>query len=252
VSCEDVRAKLTAYLDGELEGDRGSAIRGHLRGCEACRNMAADEASLRDGLRALPPVDPPHALWANIQNRLAAEEVADSERPAWKNALARFAARWRPLAPQLALGSAALAAAVVVLALRYRAHVEQPQVALPTLPDLPRVAHVEPTAPTAPTTIEGDVTAELALDDQRKTESYRQAAEELVSDALQRRESWSADRKVAFDAKLASFRKEAAAAQTSRERDKVYRSMRHYLHGVAIRDEVTANDRKLAATRGLP
>src|SRR5580698_9211470 len=119
VTCEDVRTKLTAYLDGELEGDRGSAIRGHLRGCDACRGMAADEAALRDELRALPPLDPPHTLWSGIQRRLAAEEVADSDRPAWRRAVARFAARWKPLAPQLALGSAALAAAVVVLAVRY-------------------------------------------------------------------------------------------------------------------------------------
>jgi hypothetical protein len=65
------------------------------------------------------------------------------------------------------------------------------------------------------------------------------------------RAGWSDDRRVAFDTKLAGFRKDAAAAQ-GRDRDKVYREMRRYLHGVAIRDEVTANDRKLAGTRGLP
>jgi Putative zinc-finger len=250
VICDDVRAKLTAYLDGELEDDRGSAIRGHLRGCEACRNMAADEAALRDGLRALPPLDPPHALWTNIQRRLAAEEVADADRPAWRRAIARFGLRWRPLAPQLALGSAALAAAVVVLALRYRATVDPGTTfAMPTLPAIPQVAQVAPTAPTA---IDGDVTAELAADVERTTASYREAAEELVSTALAERESWADDRKAAFDVRLASFRKDAAAAPTSRARDKVYREMRDYLQGVAIRNVVTANDRKLAATRGLP
>ncbi|HEY1814658.1 MAG TPA: zf-HC2 domain-containing protein [Kofleriaceae bacterium] len=245
--CDDARAKLTAYLDGELEGDRGSAIRGHLRGCEMCRNLAADEAALRDGLRALPPLDPPHSLWTNIQHRLAAEEVADSDRPAWRRALARFAARWRPLAPQLALGSAALAVAVFVLALRYRAS-EQPGTtfAMPALPP------IQQSVATAPTTIEGDVTAELAADAARKTASYRQAAEELVSFAVAKRDSWTDDRKAVFDSKLAAFRKDAVAAPTDRARDKIYRQMRSYLQDVAIRDVVTANDRKLAGTRGAP
>ena len=35
MKCESVRVKLTAYLDGELEDERGSAVRGHLRGCDA-------------------------------------------------------------------------------------------------------------------------------------------------------------------------------------------------------------------------
>src|SRR5438067_6919520 len=79
MTCNDMRAKLTAYLDGELEDDRGSAVRGHLRGCQACRDAARDEAALRDGLRALPPVDPPASLWAGVQARLARAEVADAE-----------------------------------------------------------------------------------------------------------------------------------------------------------------------------
>jgi anti-sigma factor RsiW len=66
MKCSDARSQLTAYLDGELEGDRGSAVRGHLRGCGACRSAAAEEAALRDELRALPPLDPPASLWAGV------------------------------------------------------------------------------------------------------------------------------------------------------------------------------------------
>ena len=254
MTCEDVRTKLTAYLDGELEGDRGSAIRGHLRGCDACRGMAADEAALRDELRALPPLDPPHTLWSGIQRRLAAEEVADSDRPAWRRALARFAARWKPLAPQLALGSAAFAAAVVVLAVRYndRHPTSETQLAFPTMPHVVPPAPPVAAAPLEPTAIEGDVTAELAADTERTTASYRQAAEDLVAVSFTARESWSDERKQAFDVKLAAFRKDVASAHPGHARDKVYRAMTRYLQGVAIRDEVTANDRKLAGTRGMP
>ncbi|MDQ3369844.1 MAG: zf-HC2 domain-containing protein, partial [Myxococcota bacterium] len=78
MKCDDVRPRLTAYLDGELEGDRGTVVRGHLRSCEACRQVASDEAALRDGLRALPTLDPPPAMWATIQAQLAASEVAEA------------------------------------------------------------------------------------------------------------------------------------------------------------------------------
>jgi anti-sigma factor RsiW len=255
VNCEDVRSKLTAYLDGELEDNRGSAVRGHLRGCDACRAMAADEAALRDGLRALPPLDPPNALWSGIQARLAAEEVADSERPAWRRALARLGERWRPMAPQLALGTMALAIAVLVLAVRYRDSQQPttpvasngpalpvpaaPQVAVPAVPAMPPM-------PPMP----GDVVAELASDRTDRTSTYQHVADALVEDAMTARANWPDDHKQAFDAKLAGFKTELAAAPEGRGRDKVYRAMIRYLQNAAIRDEVAATS--LADTRGAP
>ena len=90
MKCETVREQLTSYLDGEIDDDRGSAIRGHLRGCDACRGAASDEALLRDGLRQLPPVDPPASLWAGVQRQLAAAEVADADKPRWRRTVARW------------------------------------------------------------------------------------------------------------------------------------------------------------------
>jgi hypothetical protein len=253
VTCDDVRPKLTAYLDGELEGDRGSALRGHLRGCEACRGLAADEAVLRDGLRALPILDPPASLWTGVQRQLAAAEVADSERPAWRRVLSSFRARWAPLVPQLAIGSAALAVAVSVLAWRYHDRGASQVDATPpgAVAVLPVPTPPAPTQPT-PTTIDGDVTAELAAEVTRTTTTYQQAADELVQVALTSRTQWSDDRKQVFDTKLAAFRHDIASAHDARPRNRAYRSMIRYLQGVAIRDEVTANDRKLAGTRGMP
>ena len=120
MSCENVRPQLTAYLDGELEGDRGTAVRGHLRTCEGCRQMATDEAALRDGLRALPPLDPPASLWAGVQAQLAAEEVAESKRPSWRRALSR----WAPFAPRVGMVMGALAAATILLVWRSHRHQE--------------------------------------------------------------------------------------------------------------------------------
>jgi hypothetical protein len=248
VNCDDVRSKLTAYLDGELEDTRGSAVRGHLRGCEACRAMASDEAALRDGLRALPPLDPPNALWSGIQARLAAEEVADSERPGWRRALTRIAARWRPMAPQLALGTMALAIAVLVLAVRYRDS-RQPEPGTAPLASNPPSVPVA-IASTEPPPTPGDVTAELAADRANRTSTYQHVADRLVEDAMAARANWPDDHKQVFDTKLAAFNKDLAAAPEGRGRDKVYRAMIKYLQNAAIRDEVSGTS--LAATRGAP
>src|SRR4029077_16907560 len=92
-TCDKLRARLTAYLDGELADDHGSVVRGHLRECAACRQVARDEAALRDGLRMLAPVAPPATLWAGVQARLAAAEVADARKSRWRHQAERWA-RW--------------------------------------------------------------------------------------------------------------------------------------------------------------
>jgi hypothetical protein len=245
VKCDDVRAKLTAYLDGELEGDRGSAVRGHLRGCQACREVAGDEAALRDGLRELPPVDPPASLWAGVQARLAEAEVADAERPAWRRALARPLA-W--LAPhQLALGAVALAALVGLVVWKSR-HGD----VVAKAPPPPAAQHAEQPAPPAPPPPaaaqqeEPDVTAELAAAPKRATQSYADSAAELLRLAGDARASWSDDRKQVFDARIAELRAQIDRAAEGRPRQQAYRSLIRYLQSAAIRDEVAANDRAFA------
>ncbi len=88
--CEHVRPQLTGYLDGDVDAETGAVVRGHLRECGACRDIAQAEAALRDGLRALPTVDPPSSMWNAVRARLAEAEVADAHRPAWRRAVARW------------------------------------------------------------------------------------------------------------------------------------------------------------------
>ena len=229
MSCEKIRPQLTAYLDGELEGDRGTAVRGHLRTCEGCRQMATDEAALRDGLRALPPLDPPASLWAGVQAQLAAEEVAESKRPAWRRAFSR----WAPLAPRFGMVMGALAAAAMVLVWRARPHHEP----------VPETAMHEPvTAPPAPAPaphVEApDVSAELAAAPARMSGDYAQAASELLASAKAESAQWSDDQKKAFDGTVAELQASVDAAAEGRPRQKAYRALIRYLQGAAIRDEV--------------
>ena len=229
MTCDKTREQLTAYLDGELEGDRGTAVRGHLRTCDACRAMASDEAALRDGLRSLPPVDPPASLWANVQARLAQDEVAESERPAWRRTLSR----WMPMAPRFALGMTAVAAAAVLVLVWRSHHHPRPHEDLAIAPAVP---HVAP-APVAPPEA-ADVTQEIASAPAKQSGDYAQAAKELLAAARTESASWSADQKQAFDAKVGELQAAIDGAAEGRERHKAYRAMIRYLQGAAIRDEV--------------
>lgn len=232
MTCDQAREQLTAYLDGELEGDRGTAVRGHLRTCDACRAMSSDEATLRDGLRALPPLDPPPTLWANVQARLAQEEVAESERPAWRRTLTR----WMHSAtlPRFAFGMTAVAAAAVLL-LVWRSHRHHDELVAVTVPHETQAP--APVAP-PPSASTQDVTAEIAAAPAKTSEDYAQAAQELLAAARTERSAWTDDQKQAFDAKVGELQAAIDGAAEGHPRQKAYRAMIRYLQGAAIRDEV--------------
>jgi anti-sigma factor RsiW len=230
-TCDKIRPRLTAYLDGELADDHGSVVRGHLRECAACRAAARDEAVLRDGLRLMPPVDPPVSLWAGIQTRLAAEEVADARTPRWRRDATRWArwarARWTPTMPQLAVASAAAAVAIAVVTLRsHRADepAPPPPIALrpppvplvPPGPPDPAVRPVPDRAAAADAPSPDDVTADLAAEPARTTESYDRAVGELMTRVEAARKRWSDDKRLAFDARVAGLRGAIARAGVPR------------------------------------
>lgn len=235
MSCDDVRTRLTAYLDGELEGERGSVVRGHLRECAACRQIATDEAALRDGLRMLPPLDPPASLWAGVQAQLAAAEVADAKKPAWKRALAR----WTPSMPQFAFGSALAAAAVAVVWWRVQ-RTEEAQLIVDEMPPAPQVIKQEFGASHEPSQLASteDVTADLAGEAARVTESYAETANELLTLATEARGTWAEDRRTTFDARIVELRTAVDHAQPGRPQQKAWRAYIRYLQGAVVRDEV--------------
>jgi len=240
MTCEKIREQLTAYLDGELEGDRGTPVRGHLRTCAACRQVATDEAALRDGLRALPPLDPPPSLWAGVQAQLAAAEVRESQRPAWRRALSR----WAPLAPRFGMVLGACAAATVLLA--WRAHRHEETAAPSLAQQTPATQHTPvappppaPAPPPAPVVAPaGDVSADLAAEPARISGDSAQAATALLATARAEIAAWPADRKQAFEARLSELTAAADAAAEGRPKQRAYRDLIRYLQNAAIREEV--------------
>ena len=242
MSCESIRKQLTAYLDGELEGERGSVVRGHLRSCEDCRKIASDEAALRDGLRALPPLDPPSSMWAGVQAKLAAAEVAHAAQPAWR----RFFSRWAPRAPQIGFAGLAVAAAIIFLVVRANRDNEAPTISQTTSvppvvikPDHHDVQSPQP-APIACGSVSKatDMTEQVAEEPAQLTACYAQTAHELRELLPEARGTWTEDRKHEVDAKLAAFEKEVATAKDERARQKSYRAQIRYLQRVVIPDDV--------------
>jgi hypothetical protein len=245
MKCESVRAQLTAYLDGDLEDDRGSAVRGHLRGCDGCRAVAADEAALRDGLRALPPLDPPTSLWAGVQRELAAAEVADAERPAWR----RMLAHWAPRAPQLGLAGAAIAAAIVLLVVKAQRDDSPPGSAVDATQVVIAPAQERSESRPEPAPLphgscdlssgDADVSAELAAESARVTECYAQAARELFEIVREAGAGWPDERRAALDAQLAALQDQVAVADDERARRAAYRKLIRALQRAAIHDDAT-------------
>lgn len=239
MTCDDVRPRLTAYLDGDLDPDRGTVVRGHLRSCDACRVVAEQEAALRDGLRALPTLDPPSGMWSNIQAQLAAAEVAESKRPAWKRALAR----WTPVLPRFALAGVLAAAAAGVV--WWRTHdsdepapakenkivdVRSPEI-LPSVG--PKVVGCNLDGPA-----DADVTADLAAEAARVTACYAQTSTEWMALANDARPTWSDAQRASFDAELTVLQRAVDEAEEGRPRQRAYRSLNRFLQNTLTRDTV--------------
>jgi negative regulator of sigma E activity len=247
-TCDKIRPRLTAYLDGELADDHGSVVRGHLRECPDCRGIARDEAALRDGLRALEPLDPPARLWAGVQAQLAAAEVADARMPRWRRAAERWvrwtrSARWTPTMRQLAAASFAGVAAIALITVR--GHRADEPVAVVPGPAPEHLAAASP-APTehlaapgfAAAAPDDDVTADLIAEPARTTASYDRAVGELMKLAEAERARWSDGDRAAFDARIAGLRGAIAQAGQPRSVQRAQRSLIRYLQGAIVRDDM--------------
>lgn len=54
--CDDIRGRLTLYLDNELQGDERATVETHLSGCEACAAIFARELNFLDAVRKSGPL----------------------------------------------------------------------------------------------------------------------------------------------------------------------------------------------------
>ena len=54
--CDDIRGRLTLYLDGELQGDERATVEAHLSECEACAAIFARELNFLEAVRKSGPL----------------------------------------------------------------------------------------------------------------------------------------------------------------------------------------------------
>lgn len=243
--CADIQALASAYLDGELDNARASALRGHVRMCPDCLALVQDLATLRDTMAELEPEEPPPSLWAAVERGVAEAEMADARRSTlWL--------RWQQVRPRL-LPAAVVAAAAVAMALwtlRGPASGRSADLATNSAADLPADSaadlvtgpaqrtrgHSRPGPVPAPTLHPGhgdrvgeDFSArqehELAHADQR----YESVLAELRGIVAAERAQWPAPAATRFDRRMAAFHAEArrhrqavGPAAGARGRDALY------------------------------
>jgi anti-sigma factor RsiW len=74
MNCEDFKAMITAWVDGELPPERQELLQGHLAGCEGCRRELAEVRALKEELSMIRFSEPTDAelarYWKSVYNRL--------------------------------------------------------------------------------------------------------------------------------------------------------------------------------------
>jgi hypothetical protein len=192
--CRDVARLSSAYVDGQLDDGRSSALRGHLRQCDRCRELVEDQVRLLEVAEELEPLDPPPAMWAAIGERLAAAEVGDAHRSRlwlwWQGARAYGL-------------PAAVAVVAVIAAGTFWMRDGAPEAEVATGRAQQGVAAGDARVVDPAPAIEFEVarTAEIERADRR----YVEAIDDLRQLAERERERWSTDQVAAFDTRVAEF-----------------------------------------------
>lgn len=102
--CESMRPLISAYMDGELTPTEEAQLQQHLAQCSHCRNLLEEYRQLRDGLRYLPPAEPPPQLRQQIWHETIERPRTEAgRRPAWIRR------------PRLSFSTAALSVAVLAI-----------------------------------------------------------------------------------------------------------------------------------------
>jgi len=202
--CRDVDQLVTAYVDGELDERRSSALRGHLRVCADCAERVEDEARVREAAGSLEPLDPPADLWSAIDARLAEAEIADARRPRlwlwWQRAL-DGARRYRI---PLGVAGAAAAAGLAIWIVRGNGDPEGAHRAAQQVAELaPSVKASAPGGDACDAVASHDeqVLCQMGEEDRR----YLDAIAELSQLVAEERAGWPAADAARFDAALAEL-----------------------------------------------
>lgn len=238
MTCRELAARVTAYLDGDLDDAAASACRGHLRTCAACRALADDHARIRDGLAGLERPDPPPALWAAISARLGEAEIADANKPTATRLWERLRARLRPVLVPVGLTVSACAIAVVVVQVKRAPTRARLGAALAVPAPIQPIEELQLPAPV----VARDASLALADEEQRAEDKFRAAAADLLELARAEIAHAPPARARQFALEVARREKAVLAAPRGRARERAWHALTGYLEDVALGERIALGD----------
>src|SRR5215510_7508547 len=75
--CQDIRSRMTLYLDEELQGNERADFENHLRNCEQCATLLKSEQKFLDVIREVKPLyEASPELRDRVQNLLGTSAPA--------------------------------------------------------------------------------------------------------------------------------------------------------------------------------
>ena len=108
-TCDQIEARLSDYLDGQLHGPEQAAFDEHVAGCAECAPLLASVRSMVGEMQALKPIDaPPRLIYAILDQTLGPRETVTMWQ-ALRNFLRGVAS------PKFAYGTASVMATFVIL-----------------------------------------------------------------------------------------------------------------------------------------
>ncbi|MFZ0820460.1 MAG: zf-HC2 domain-containing protein [Candidatus Acidiferrales bacterium] len=108
-NCQEVEAKLSEYLDGELSAADEAGCAEHIAGCEHCRELAASVRGLVGAMHAIEPVEIPLRLVPAILERTLGPKT---EARGWRAWFGWLRPVWQP---RFAYGALTVMLTVMVL-----------------------------------------------------------------------------------------------------------------------------------------
>jgi anti-sigma factor RsiW len=101
MTCDQFSARVSDWLDGDIDATERAAFAAHAETCEACRALVADLRAVRQVASTLDRQTPPSRVWTRLEQQLAAE-------PRFREAAARRGASIASIAEARARARAAV------------------------------------------------------------------------------------------------------------------------------------------------
>ncbi len=89
--CRKAHELISLAVDGELDARRSARLERHLRGCEECREVAADLKAMVSAAQSLRGPEPSEAVWTRIRAGLTAPERRPATVSLWASPALRYA-----------------------------------------------------------------------------------------------------------------------------------------------------------------